>query len=245
MVETEVKPFSGVDQKETKTTIDNYEKKGKEDIKKLHSKPITTKSEDIKELETVDKRLLSLLLKRLKKLLESADITLEDIERLQRTSEVIKEKKQKMDELEEKIKKIRGEIEREKEKIGDIIYTLRENESLRLTLISLDLLDEEALKLIIGEIYNPRKTQKGGKKYVEFESLRFDSITAFLKFLKKKGLIELPNSKYNPKRYLESWVNQNGYTIREEGDIIFIEKPKAKEEPQKEEDNKPKEDNKA
>ena len=243
MVETEVKTQPTI--LETAQVDKRQEDKGKEDIKKLHSRQIATKSEDIKELETVDNRLLSLLLKRLKRLLESADITLEDIERLQKTSEVIKEKKQKIDELEEKIKKIRGEIEREKEKIGDIIDTLRENESLRLTLISLELLTEEELKLIIGDIYNPKKTQKASKKYVEFESLRFDSITAFLKFLKKKGLIELPNSKYNSRRYLESWVNQNGYTIREEGDVIFIEKPKAKEESQKEEDNKPKEDNKA
>jgi len=226
MVETEVKPFSGVDQKETKTTIDNYEKKGKEDIKKLHSKPIATKSEDIRDIETFDKRLLNLLLKRLKRLLESADLTIDDINALMEVSETIKEKKAQIEELQEKIRKIQEEIEKEKEKVKDTIETLRDNENLRLALISLDLLDEEALKLIIGDIYK-KETKRGTKKarkYLIFEGERFNSITAFLETLQKKGLIELPESKYNPKRYLESWAKQNGYIIEETETEIMIKK---------------------
>ena len=228
-METEVKPSSVVETKQK--TVDIYEQKGKEDIKKLHSKPIATTSEEIKEIEAFDKRLLSLLMKRLKRLLETSGLTVEDIERLSETTEVIKEKKQKIEELQKQIRQIEEEINKEKEKINDVISELRDNQNLRLALISLDLVGEDELKLIIGDIYKrDKKTKtKRSKKYLIFEGERFNSITAFLETLQKKGLIELPNSKYNPKRYLESWVKQNGYTITETETEITINTPKQEE----------------
>jgi len=229
-MEDKTLPFSNVEttpKTEIKTLVD-YEQKGKEDIKKLHSKPIATKTEDIRDIEIFDKKLLELLTKRLKRLLKTANLTLDDINDLMEVSEVIKEKKQKIEELQKQIRQIEEEINKEKEKINDVISELRENNNLRLALISLDLLNEDELKLIIGDIYKrDKKTKtKRSKKYLIFEGERFNSITAFLETLQKKGLIELPNSKYNPKRYLESWAKQNGYTITETETEITINAPK-------------------
>ena len=170
--------------------------------------------------------LLNLLINNLQQQLNAANLTLEDLQKLKDTADKIKEKKDKIEELQKQIDKIKEEIRQLKEPIEPIIGTLRDADGLRLTLIGLGLLEEETLKLIIGNIYNGKK-RNNGKKYVIFEGERFNSITAFLETLQKNGIITLPESKYNPSRYLESWAKQNGYTIEETKTEIYIKKPKS------------------
>ena len=171
----------------------------------------------------MSQNLLDLLVNNLQQQLNAANLTLEDLQKLKETADKIKEKKDQIEELQKQMDKLKEDIRQIKEPIEPIIGTLRDADGIRLTLIGLGLLDEETLKLIIGHIYNGKK-RNNGKKYVIFEGERFNSITAFLQTLQKNGVITLPESKYNPRRYLESWAKQNNYTIKETKTEIIIQK---------------------
>jgi len=186
----------------------------------INATPEQTQTQTQKETAKVDidNQLLDLLLQNLKTMLEAANLTLEDINKLKQTSDVIKEKKTKIEELEKQIDAIKEEIAKEKEKVEYTISTLQSADNLRLTLIGLGVLDDEVLKLVIGDIYKGKKKKTKTKKkvkYVIFEGERFNSITAFLESLQNQNIIKLPESNYNPRRYLESWAKQSGYTIEE------------------------------
>jgi len=208
MLETEVKTVEGVKTGEVKTDTQTA---GKVDARK------PTEAGDLDPL-------LKLLMKRLKRLIRDAGLTLEDVEALQETADRVKELNEKIEKLERQIKALQEQVDEEREKVKGILDELNENEALRQTLEALGIIDRETLNVILKG-YGKRARCRIPTKYVVFKGERFNSVSAFLRALADRGLIELPSSKYNPKRYLEAWVKKHGFSIKETATEITIITP--------------------
>jgi len=166
--------------------------------------------------------LKDLVVRNLEKQLKAAEISLEDLQKLQETAKEIKELKAKIEELQAEIGALQDRIRELKEPVEPIAETLRTADNLRLALIGLGLLDEEALKIVIGPIYKKNTKRAGGKRTV-FKGQAFSSANQLVKALAEQGLIETPKSSYSAVRLLKSWARKNGYKVTESESELIIE----------------------
>ena len=165
--------------------------------------------------------LLELVVKNLEKQLKAAGITAEDLQKINEIAEQVKEKREKIRELQEEIERLKAEIEEITAPIKQVVDTINSTENLRLTLIGLGLISEEAIRQFTNAFY--KKTRAGKGRKVIYKGKEYPSANALAKELAEQRELKLPQSSYNAVKLLKSWANRKGLTFIERDEVILIE----------------------
>jgi len=173
--------------------------------------------------------LMDLVVKNLGRQLKNAGITLEDLEKVNETAWQVREKRGKIKELQEKIERLKfernilnAEIQELTEPVKPIVDTINSNDGLRLVLIGLGLISEEAIRQFSNGFY--KKGQRNGKgRKVIYKGKEYQSANALAKELAEQGELRLPKSSYNAVRLLKRWANKEGLSFIERDGVILIE----------------------
>jgi len=169
------------------------------------------------------KDLVGVLVESLQRQIEASGLSLEDLQRLRETAERIRERKEQIEELRRQIRELEEQIRELREEIEPIAGVLRDASNLRLVLVGLGLLDEETLRIVIGDTYKPKRPNNGKGKRVIYQGREYPSANALVKELAEQGEIRIPQSSYSAVRLLKSWANRKGLTIADRGDVLIIE----------------------
>ena len=174
------------------------------------------------------KTLKDLVVKNLEQQLETAGISIEDLEKVNETAWQVREKKGKIKELQEEIGRLKteiailnAEIQELTEPVKPVIDTINNTDSLRLVLIGLGLISEEAIRQFTNGFYKGKRNGKGRK--VIYKGKEYQSANALAKELAEQGKLRLPKSSYNAVKLLKRWADREGLSFIERDETILIE----------------------
>ena len=175
------------------------------------------------------KTLKDLVVKNLEQQLETAGITPEDLEKVNEIAWQVREKREKIKELQEKIERLKFEKNLLEEEIQEltgpikpVVDTINSNDKLRLVLIGLGLISEEAIRQFSNGFYKKGKRSGKGRKVI-YQGKEYKSASALAKELAGQGKLRLPKSSYNAVKLLKRWANREGLTFIERDETILIE----------------------
>ncbi|MCD6364346.1 MAG: hypothetical protein J7M14_00565 [Planctomycetes bacterium] len=175
------------------------------------------------------KTLKDLVVKNLEQQLETAGITPEDLKKVNEIAWQVREKRGKIKELQEEIGRLKteiailnAEIQELTEPVKPVIGTINSNDRLRLVLIGLGLISEEAIRQFSNGFYKKGKRNGKGRKVI-YKGKEYQSANALAKELAEQGKLRLPKSSYNAVRLLKRWANKEGLSFIERDETILIE----------------------
>ena len=176
--------------------------------------------------------LMDLVVENLGRQLKNAGITPEDLEKVNEIAWQVREKRGKIKELQEEIERLKteiailnAEIQELTEPVKPIVDTINSTDSLRLVLIGLGLISEEAIRQFTNGFYKKGKRNGKGRngRKVIFQGKEYKSANALAKELAEQGKLRLPKSSYNAVRLLKRWAAREGLSFIERDETILIE----------------------